>query len=333
MPLAQSRAAPPAPPPVKFPAPSGLQAKAALHAIAPPPVKWNAAVQMKPVLRWNGRPDGALSAPMPSCGSAVQARGGIFRTASPPPAGRSGSIQMMQSNFFQQSGVQFPVLNPTQYRFTLASAQEAITPTQRGESATITGLGSGSGVEVGDVASYKIVQFLEKKGDKLTGDHQPSGAAIKEAIRILLHQKLNHVLTRTMAKNAYAKAITIVVTDAWHKSESRTYGGRNSAAKISSDAADLATAAMEDFKQLVGELLASGFSKEEVQIMYDGLDEARTEFFSTGKMQYVGFDSNRTVSWQGATLSNTNRCQETTSAGTQCTRTPDFGSGYCWQHK
>lgn len=155
----------------------------------------------------------------------------------------------------------------------------------RGEARTVAGRAANTGVAVGDVASYSVVQHLEQTGDGLTGDHQPSGAAIKEAIRQKLHTALKRPLTRSMARNAYKKAITVVVEDIWHRKFSRTYGGRNSRAQIAQDAADLSTASVEDFKLLVPELESNGYTDQEIQEIWDDLCQAREQFFQTGDAQ------------------------------------------------
>lgn len=174
---------------------------------------------------------------------------------------------------------------PKNHSMTLAAAQQAIQPLAHGEAGKKTGKPADSGVSVGQVGSYAFVQFLEKVGDGLTGDHQPSGAAVKELIRESLHSVLTGPLTRAMAKNAYKKAITIVMKDAWHKAKSRTYGGRNTPDQIKADAKDLALAAEKDWQETAIALEAEGFSTTEIEAIWDGLCEAREEFFATGDAQ------------------------------------------------
>ena len=199
---------------------------------------------------------------------------------SPVGWGTSGVRHRVVQPMFSAGGNNYSV--PTNYTFSLTSALNATTPIPRGEARTETGRGAQSGVSVGQVGSYGYVQYLEKTGDGLTGDHQPSGAAVKEAIRELLHSSLNRPLTRSMAQNAYKKAITLVVTDAWHKADSRTYGGRNSKSQILQDAQDLVTAAMEDWKKTVQGLRDEGLSDQEIEDVWDALGKARDEFFATG---------------------------------------------------
>lgn len=144
----------------------------------------------------------------------------------------------------------------------------------------------GSGVREYDVASFGIVQRLEQVGDNLTGDHQPSGAAIKLALRLALHLNLNHPLTRGKLGNAYRRAVTIVVTDKWHKSQSRTYGGRNTPSQISGDAADLDAAARADWKRLSVHLKLQKISKPQRRAIKRRLNLAQVRFFKTGRIQF-----------------------------------------------
>lgn len=174
---------------------------------------------------------------------------------------------------------------PASHEFTLASASKATEPIPRGEAREEAGRGAGTGVEVGDIGSYGYVQYLEEVGDGLTGDHQPSGAAVKESIRNMLHTALDKPLTRSMAKNAYQKAITLVMTEAWHTLDSRTYGGRNSKKQIVKGAQDLMTAAMEDWKTTVPGLKSEGFTDGEIKHVWDDLCVARQDFFATGEAQ------------------------------------------------
>jgi len=185
---------------------------------------------------------------------------------------------------FSAGGVRFN--RPGGFKFTSKSAERATEPLKRGAWGKVTRRKRNSGVKVGHFGSYGGVQYAEKVGDKLTGDHQPSGAAIKEAIRVELHKSLNRVLTRSMARNAYKKAITVVMTDAWHKAVSRTYGGRNSKGQISADSKDLINASIKDWELTAPELLKV-FSKEEVQDIWNGMNRLRVAFFKTGEPQYM----------------------------------------------
>lgn len=193
--------------------------------------------------------------------------------------GGRGVIQRM----FSVGSMSFS--DPKEHNFSLASALAATEPIARGEARRETGRAANTGVYVGDVGSYGYVQYLEQTGDGLTGDHQPSGAAVKEAIRELLHKSLNKPLTRSMAKNAYQKAITIVMTDVWHKLYSRTYGGRNTKAQIFADAMNLTDAAIKDWKTTVAGLKLEGYTDREIEGIWEDLCQARMDFFETGKAQ------------------------------------------------
>jgi hypothetical protein len=196
--------------------------------------------------------------------------------------GQAGSVLQMM---FKAGGQKFP--KPADHKFTAKSALAATQAPAHGAYAKATGQPAKSGVTVGDIGSYGAIKHLEQKGDQLTGDHQPSGAAIKEAIRLKLHAALNQALTRSMAQNAYKKAITVVVTDEWHKAYSRTYGGRNTPAQIAQDAKDLKMAAEKDWELTVPGLQKEGLDKKEIAQVWLALEEARAAFFKTGQPQFI----------------------------------------------
>ena len=185
---------------------------------------------------------------------------------------------------FSVGGISFPY--PGHFDFTSTSALNATQPLPYGTWGKLTGQQANSGVSIGDYGSYGGIQYLEQTGDGLTGDHQPSGAAIKEAIRLELHRSLNQVLTRGMAKNAYQKAITIVVDEVWHSASSRTYGGRNTASQITGDAKNLMQATIEDWKATVPHLQRQGISDQDIMDIWSDLNKLREEFFKTGDPQF-----------------------------------------------
>lgn len=195
------------------------------------------------------------------------------------------AIQRAAPNSFSAAGINFSY-NPLAHQITPAAAVAMTQPLAHGEVKATFGGSAGTGVKQGDVGSYAAAQYYEKTGDKLTPDHQPSGAAIKEAIRQKLHGVLAHPLTRLQAKNAYARAVTLVMNEVWHRLESRTYGGRNNAAQIKADASDLLNAAIEDFKKTVPELKKS-FTDAEVEEVWKNLEDARTEFYKSGDITWI----------------------------------------------
>lgn len=182
-----------------------------------------------------------------------------------------------------------PPVNPTVV-FGANFVNNAIAPIPHGYIGQNLNSTSSSGVEEGDVGSYAVVQFLEKVGDQLTGDHQPSGAAVKENLRIALHNLKQGPLTRSMARNAYKKAITVVVQDSWHKAESRTYGGRNTKQQIAQDAVNLFDAAVADFKLLADKLHKDKWTQTEIQQLWDDLQQARNAFYTHGTVQLGTFN-------------------------------------------
>ena len=197
-------------------------------------------------------------------------------------AARSKTSSRLRANF-KADGLKFK--NPQPYNFSLKSARRAIIPMEFAEAKRKTGRSARSGVRMGDVGSYGYVQYLEQVGDRLTGDHQPSGAAIKEHLRRKLHATLTKPLTRLQARNAYKKAITIVMTSYWHRMESRTYGGRNTKAQILIDSKNLANAAINDWRKTVPQLRRDGVDRREISRIWVALCSARREFFNTGNAQ------------------------------------------------
>lgn len=231
---------------------------------------------------------------LPDTGQLVSIDGGGWYTFD-NVSGNNGVRVRGQNNIIQEvstpstpmfsvGGISFNY--PVNFSFTSASALRATQSVPHGGWGILTGQPANSGVSVGDYGSYGGVQYLEQTGDGLTGDHQPSGAAIKEAIRLELHNSLAQVLTRGMAKNAYKKAITVVVTDVWHKAYSRTYGGRNNPTQIAGDAADLVSAAILDWQLTVPHLQSEGLTDQDIRDIWDGMNRQRQAFFNTGDEQY-----------------------------------------------
>jgi RHS repeat-associated protein len=173
------------------------------------------------------------------------------------------------------------------WNITTAAALKMIEQFTISDAPAAWAMGAKSGVSEHDVASYGVVKYLEVVGDLMTGDHQPSGAAVKEAIREALHGALPTVLTRSQAQNAYNRAVTLVVSDAWHRDYSRTYGGRNNYGQIQADAQDLHDAAEKDWAEYEDYLIGQHFSAKEIAKIKTRLRKAQTEFFKTGKVQFL----------------------------------------------
>ena len=239
-------------------------------------------VQPQRVTAWTG---GRLPVPF-GRGTAGQRRNNPQARVFPLPIPRAAGIVQRSWSVSAAAASYTPAPSGTPvYSFSTASAIAATQPLGYGAASSLTSRTAASGVAEGDVASYGLVQYLEQVGDGLTGDHQPSGAAIKEAIRQELHNALPYCLTRLQAQNAYKRAITVVVTSVWHKASSKTYSGRNTKARILLDAADLFQAAVKDFEALAPDLKQKGWSNNEIQELWDDLENARQDFYATGRMQ------------------------------------------------
>jgi hypothetical protein len=269
-------------PPVYRPVPAALQQKAGSPATsvrsgAPPVYRPFAATsQVKPpaVYRCLAQASQRAASPLSASarsGAPIQPKRWIN---APLPTRRSGTVQMSA-----------PAAAANTYQIDLAAATKMIEKPPYGTVSGLTQRSADSGVEEGEVGSYAMVQFLEKTGDKLTGDHQPSGAAVKEALREALHLALLSPLTRSQAKEAYKKAVTVVVKESWHILESRTYGGRNSSTQIKQDAADLYAAAVKDFQILEKDWRSKGWQQTDIDEVWTELHAARLLFFKTGELQ------------------------------------------------
>ena len=185
--------------------------------------------------------------------------------------------------YFDADGIDFERLE--NFNFTSSSALAATRSVSSKEIANVTRRSKNSGTRIGDMGSYSSIQYIEQANDGLTCDHQPGGAQIKENLRQLLHSALNQVLTRQMAKNAYQRAVGIVMSDIWHKASSRTYGGRNKLKQIQEDVQNLAVASMKDWEPTVPEL-RKHFTVEEIKNIWRKLNKLRRTFFSSGSITY-----------------------------------------------
>lgn len=201
--------------------------------------------------------------------------------------GQNNILSEISTQTFNVSGITFQKPSDASFRFTPFSANQAVSPLPKNIWKNMTGKERGSGVKFGDIGSYGGVLYLEQTGDGLTGDHQPSGAAIKEAIRQLLYSAIDKILTRSMASNAYKRAITIVVDEQWHRKSSRTFGGRNTPDQIKADAQNLLNAAINDWSELVPHLKEQDLSDKQISELWDAFNQARADFFQTGKPQWV----------------------------------------------
>jgi hypothetical protein len=96
-------------------------------------------------------------------------------------------------------------------------------------------------------------------GDGLTGDHIPSNAALIEWWTNLMGRKL----TKAEAKSIRNAGNTIIEECPVHVA-GRTFGGKNTAAQIAGDAADLRRAAIRDTMQFRKNALAAGHNDDDI---------------------------------------------------------------------
>lgn len=119
-----------------------------------------------------------------------------------------------------------------------------------------------------DVDTYAELRRRALAGDQLEHDHIPSAAALIRAREIELDRELDADELREL----YNNAATIELPASVHRA-TRTYGGRNSQAQISVDAADLAAAANRDYVDRIALLLADGYSHDEISASIRELHE------------------------------------------------------------
>lgn len=105
-----------------------------------------------------------------------------------------------------------------------------------------------------DVGSYKELKDRAVVGDGLEHDHIPSFAALKKAKEAELGRPLNDAET----KNLYQNATAVEVPKDVHQS-GPTYGGKNTAAQVEQDAANLCGAVCRDTDALRRNMIELGY--------------------------------------------------------------------------
>jgi hypothetical protein len=110
-------------------------------------------------------------------------------------------------------------------------------------------------------------------GDRLTGDHIPSRAALVR--RWIADWRAAHggrrpseAVRREILRRARDEGVTVVLRNTTHEALSRTYAGRNTAEQIARDAADLGGAFGNDAQAILMGLEADGGLTAEVAGAY-----------------------------------------------------------------
>lgn len=119
-----------------------------------------------------------------------------------------------------------------------------------------------------DVGTYGELA-PKSNGDGLTPDHIPSFAAIRQAREAELGRELNVSEERELRSTTNC----IIYGTCTHQQESRTYGGRNTAAQIKQDAQDLGAAQERDLQAIRDALINQGNSPKNVDAAFDRLRE------------------------------------------------------------
>jgi len=123
--------------------------------------------------------------------------------------------------------------------------------------------GSKAAIKTGESVPYLESTAKKRgvKGDKLTGDHIPSRAALVDAKQEALWraeaERLGHelsaaekdalLLTEAEERQIRDQGLALVKGEKFHGDVSRTFAGRNTAAQIALDASDLSKAVHSDF--------------------------------------------------------------------------------------
>lgn len=123
-----------------------------------------------------------------------------------------------------------------------------------------------------DVGTYGDLKKRATVGDKLEHDHIPSSAALKKA----KEKELGRKLTPREAREIHERGTAIEVPKDVH-AQGDTWRGRNTEAQIEADAADLSAAAKRDYTTTRKNLIAQGYSPEEVDAALDRMREANRE--------------------------------------------------------
>ena len=120
-----------------------------------------------------------------------------------------------------------------------------------------------------DVGQFKDLKKIEKVRDGLEHDHIPSSAALRKAEET----RLGRSLTRDEELKIHNEGYTIEVPKDVHRAGD-TYKGKNTPAKIAGDAADLGKAAARDYAIQTKNLIAAGYSPQDVAAAIDKLRTA-----------------------------------------------------------
>ncbi|MCH8988023.1 MAG: hypothetical protein IIA92_04370 [Chloroflexi bacterium] len=134
-------------------------------------------------------------------------------------------------------------------------------------------ISGGGKPKTGAVTEFEVVDYRVSKAsgkesrgvvrDDLTGDHIPSRAALVKAAEAET-AKSGRTLTKAERTAIREEGVTVVLKGKTHADLSRTYGGRNKAAQIVADAADLGQAFRRDSEAILAGLKAQGKLNDEI---------------------------------------------------------------------
>jgi hypothetical protein len=104
-----------------------------------------------------------------------------------------------------------------------------------------------SPVRAYNVGTYEELQFRSVVRDMLDLDHQPSHAANLARAEA----QLGRPLTPQEIQDLRYQGASVAVPQDWHRTQSLTYGGRNTPAQIQADAVNPAAAAWRDSQAMI----------------------------------------------------------------------------------
>ncbi|WP_426168033.1 hypothetical protein [Sandarakinorhabdus sp. DWP1-3-1] len=119
--------------------------------------------------------------------------------------------------------------------------------TQAAANRPAAGAAAQGGVAPYEVGTYRELRQRSLTGDRLDLDHQPSSASNLARAEAELGRPL------TAAERALVRdeGMVVAVPENWHRTQSPTFGGRNTVARIRADAANPGAAALRDSQAMI----------------------------------------------------------------------------------
>jgi hypothetical protein len=130
-------------------------------------------------------------------------------------------------------------------------------------------------VQLYDVMTYGESRAGAVVGDKLTGDHIPSFAAVRDNVEAILDRPLTRAEESALRDNTN----TVVIGQDLHEA-GRTYFGANTPTQIAQDATDLSAAALRDQAVHLQNAPSLRYNSLSLQASFDRINQMSTELFT-----------------------------------------------------